>query len=205
MVGDLPFGSYEVSDEQAVATALRFVKEAGCDAVKLEGGGASRRARAGDRRGRHPGHGPRRPDAADLDRARRLQGPGPHAPRPRARSPQEALALQEAGCFAIVFEAIPSRRHRGAHVAMEIPVIGIGAGPATDGQVLVFHDLLGIREGARRALRQALRRPAGRDGRGRRAPSPTTCARARYPAPEHAYSIDPGARRLPAALRAERA
>ena len=65
------------------------------------------RARARDRQRRHPGDGPRRPHAADLDRARRLQGTGPQR-RGRAKSPREALALQEAGCFAIVFEAIPS-------------------------------------------------------------------------------------------------
>ena len=83
LVGDLPFGSYEASDEQAIATAHRFVKEAGCDAVKLEGGGAmAERARAIVAR-RHPGDGPRRPDAADRDRARRLPRPGPHG---RARA-----------------------------------------------------------------------------------------------------------------------
>ncbi len=77
LVGDLPFGSYEASDEQAIATAQRFVKEAGCDAVKLERGGTSVAARAGDRRRRHPGHGPRRADAPDRDRAGRLPRPGP--------------------------------------------------------------------------------------------------------------------------------
>ena len=64
-----------------------------------------------------------------------------------ARIAREALALQEAGCFAIVFEAIPSAVAEAVMPLMEIPVIGIGAGPAVDGQVLVFHDLLGIREG----------------------------------------------------------
>ena len=78
LVGDLPFGSYEVSDEQAIATAQRFVKEAGCDAVKLERGGTSVRARPGDRGRRHPGDGPRGPHAADRHGARRLPLPGPH-------------------------------------------------------------------------------------------------------------------------------
>ena len=147
LVGDLPFGSYEASDEQAIATAQRFVKEAGCDAVKLEGGGSSvQRAKAIVAR-RHPGDGPRRPDAADRDRARRLPRPGPHRQAAPWRSSGDALALQEAGCFSIVFEAIPAAVTEELMRRMEIPVIGIGAGPATDGQVLVFHDLLGIREG----------------------------------------------------------
>ena len=79
LIVDLPFGSYEVSDEQAIATAMRFVKEAGADAVKLEGGNDDvGRPRPRDRERRDPGHGPRRPDAADVDRARRLPRPGPH-------------------------------------------------------------------------------------------------------------------------------
>jgi 3-methyl-2-oxobutanoate hydroxymethyltransferase len=75
LVGDLPFGSYEASDEQAIATAQRFVKEAGCDAVKLE-----RAARPRDRRRGDPGHGSRRVDAPDRDRAGRLPGAGPNRP-----------------------------------------------------------------------------------------------------------------------------
>ena len=108
LVGDMPFGSYEISDAQAIATAQRFVKEAGCDAVKLEGGGVERRARPRDRPRRHAGHGPRRPHAADGDGAGRLARAGPHG-RPRAaRWPEDALDLQDAGCFSIVFEAIPA-------------------------------------------------------------------------------------------------
>ena len=76
VVGDLPFGSYEASDELAIATAQRFIKEAGCDAVKLERGGTSVAAGASDRRLRDPGHGPCRPDPADGHGARRLPRPG---------------------------------------------------------------------------------------------------------------------------------
>ena len=148
LVGDLPFGSYEVSDEQAVAH--RAALRQGGRLRRRQARGRRRdvgRARPRDRQRRHPGHGPRRPDAADGDRARRLPRPGPQRRRPPRASPREALALQEAGCFSIVFEAIPSRVAEAIMPRMEIPVIGIGAGPATDGQVLVFHDLLGIREG----------------------------------------------------------
>ncbi len=168
LIGDLPFGSYEVSDEQAITTAMRMVKEAGCDVVKLEGGGeASVQPGPRDRRRGHPGDGPRRPHAPDLDRPRRLEGPGPHRRRRPRASPREALALQEVGCFALVFEAIPSAVTEELMGLLEIPVIGIGAGPATDGQVLVFHDLLGIRDGLGAALRQALRQPPAGDERRR--------------------------------------
>ena len=147
MVGDLPFGSYEVSDEQAVTTAMRFVKEAGCDAVKLEGGGATpvARAQAIVRAGIPVmGHVGLTPQTATALGGYRAQGRTAAA---AARVAEEAVALQEAGCFSIVFEAIPSDVATAVMPRMTIPVIGIGAGPATDGQVLVFHDLLGIREG----------------------------------------------------------
>ena len=147
LVGDLPFGSYEVSDEQAIASAMRFVKEAGCDAVKLEGGGAvlGQRARAIVGAGIPVmGHVGLTPQTATALGGYRAQGRTAGA---AARSAREALALQEAGCFAIVFEAIPAAVTEELMERLEIPVIGIGAGPATDGQVLVFHDLLGICDG----------------------------------------------------------
>jgi 3-methyl-2-oxobutanoate hydroxymethyltransferase len=146
LVGDLPFGSYEASDAQAITTAHRFVKEAGCDAVKLEGGGASaERARAIVRAGVPVmGHVGLTPQTATALGGYRAQG----RTAERARDVlDDALALQTAGCFAIVFEAIPSEVTDVIMQYMEVPVIGIGAGPSTDGQVLVLHDLLAIHEG----------------------------------------------------------
>ncbi|HEU4703358.1 MAG TPA: 3-methyl-2-oxobutanoate hydroxymethyltransferase, partial [Conexibacter sp.] len=103
---------------------------------------------------------------------------------------RDALALQEAGCFAIVFEAIPAAVAHDLMERMEIPVIGIGAGAATDGQVLVFHDLLGIREGvgARFVKRYADLQAEMTAGVRAFAEDVRTH---RYPAPDHTYSIDP--------------
>src|SRR3954462_11026181 len=146
LVGDLPFGSYEVSNEQAIATAQRFVKEAGCDAVKLERGGSSVERAAAIVAAAIPvmGH-----VALTAQTARALGGyrsQGRTAER-AMEVVEDALALQGAGCFAIVFEAVPIELTAAVMPRIEIPVIGIGAGPATDGQVLVFHDLLGIYDG----------------------------------------------------------
>ena len=127
LVGDLPFGSYEASDEQAIATAHRFVKEAGCDAVKLEGA-ARARARAIVRAGVPVmGHVGLTPQTATALGGYRAQGRT--AERAQAVL-DEALALQEAGCFSIVFEAIPAEVTDVIMGHMEIPVIGIGAGRA---------------------------------------------------------------------------
>ncbi len=98
LIGDLPFGSYEVSDEQAITTAMRMVKEAGCDVGQARG---RRRglgqARARDRRRGHPRDGPRRAHAADLDRARRLEGAGTHRrARPRASPPRRSRCRRRA-------------------------------------------------------------------------------------------------------------
>jgi 3-methyl-2-oxobutanoate hydroxymethyltransferase len=146
VVCDLPFGSTEVSDAQAVATATRFVKEAGADAVKLEGGGASRLSRiraiadAGIPVVAHVGLTPQTAVALGGLRA---QG---RTAESAARIVREALAVQDAGAEILVIEAVPADVVDVVLPEIEIPVIGIGAGRA-DGQVLVMHDLLGITEG----------------------------------------------------------
>jgi 3-methyl-2-oxobutanoate hydroxymethyltransferase len=189
LVGDLPFGSYEVSDEQAVATAFRFVKEAGCDAVKLEGGGAVAvsRARAIVAAGIPVmGHVGLTPQTSTALGGYKAQG---RSASTAIAIAQGALALQEAGCFSVVFEAIPSAVAATVMQRMEIPVIGIGAGPATDGQVLVFHDLLGIREGRGARFVQRYAELQGDMDAGVSAYAADVRSRA-YPAPEHGYSID---------------
>jgi 3-methyl-2-oxobutanoate hydroxymethyltransferase len=146
LIGDMPFGSYESSNEQAIENAQRFVKEAGCDAVKLERGGASTdRARAIVRSGIPVmGHVGLTPQSASALGGFKAQG---RTAETAAKLTEEALGLQSVGCFAIVFEAIPSAVTEALMPKLEIPVIGIGAGPATDGQVLVLHDLLGVYAG----------------------------------------------------------
>jgi 3-methyl-2-oxobutanoate hydroxymethyltransferase len=188
LVGDLPFGSYEISDVQAIATAQRFVKEAGCDAVKLEGGGVSaERARAIVRAGIPVmGHVGLTPQTATALGGWRAQG------RTAGRAlelAKDALTLQDAGCFSVVFEAIPSEVAAAIAARMRVPVIGIGAGPGVDGQVLVFHDLLGIREGhgARFVKRYGDLLEEMVDGVAAYAADVRTRA---YPGPEHAYSVD---------------
>ena len=179
MIGDMPFGSYEASNEEAIRNAQRFIKEAGCDAVKIERGGTSvERARALVGAGIPVmGHVGLTPQTATALGGYRSQG------RTAERAldvMHDALALQEAGCFALVFEAIPSALTEAIMPRMEIPVIGIGAGGATDGQVLVFHDLLGIYDG--HAARFVKRYASVRDEMIRgSARSPTRCARAATP------------------------
>src|SRR6188472_3044710 len=128
LIGDMPFGSYEGSNEQAIENAQRFVKEAGCDAVKLERGGPSvDRSRAIVRSGIPVmGHVGLTPQTATALGGFKAQGrTGERA----AQIAEDAFALQAIGCFAIVFEAIPSAVAEAIMPRMEIPVIGIGAGP----------------------------------------------------------------------------
>jgi 3-methyl-2-oxobutanoate hydroxymethyltransferase len=188
LVGDLPFGSYEGSDELAIATAQRFVKEAGCDAVKLERGGTSvQRARAILGAGIPVmGHVGLTPQTATALGGYRAQGRTAERALEVAR---DALALQEAGCFAIVLEAIPAAVASALMERIEVPVIGIGAGPDTDGQVLVFHDLLGIYDGhaprfAKRYAEVKAQMVAGVAEYADEVRSGT------FPGPEHSYSID---------------
>jgi 3-methyl-2-oxobutanoate hydroxymethyltransferase len=189
LVGDMPFGSYEGSNEEAVANAQLFVKEAGCDAVKLERGGSSvDRARAIVRAGIPVmGHIGLTPQTATSLGGYKAQG---RTAGRAAKVAEEALALQAAGCFAIVFEAVPAAVTEAIVGRLEIPTIGIGAGPATDGQVLVYHDLLGINTGhmARFVKRYAdihAEMVAGvRDY--------ASEVRSRhFPEPDHVYSIEP--------------
>jgi 3-methyl-2-oxobutanoate hydroxymethyltransferase len=188
LVGDLPFGSYEASDEQAIATAQRFVKEAGCDAVKLERGGTSvQRARAIVDSGIPVmGHVGLTPQTATALGGHKAQGRTADRALEVAR---DALALQEAGCFSIVFEAIPAAVAEELVPNLEIPVIGIGAGPSTDGQVLVFHDLLGIYDGhvARFVKRYAEVKAQMVAGVAEYADDVRGHA---FPGPEHTYTID---------------
>jgi 3-methyl-2-oxobutanoate hydroxymethyltransferase len=191
MIGDLPFGSYEISDEQAIATSMRMVKQAGCEAVKLEGGGetSAKRARAIVSAGIPVmGHVGLTPQTATALGGWKAQGRTAGA---AARIAEEALALQAAGCFALVFEAIPAAVTEELMAHLQIPVIGIGAGPATDGQVLVFHDLLGIRDGlgARFVKRYANLQQEMNAGVAAYAEDVRT---RRYPGPEHTYKIDAG-------------
>lgn len=190
LVADLPFGSYERSDEQAVATAVRFVKQAGADAVKLEGGGVMSVRRAAAIVGAGVpvmGHVGLTPQTATALGGYKAQGRSADSAIAIARG---TMALQEAGCFSIVFEAVPSAVTAALVPRIDIPVIGIGAGPDTDGQVLVFHDLLGIRDGhgARFVKRYADLQAAMNSGVAAYAAD----VRSRtYPGPEHGYSIDP--------------
>jgi 3-methyl-2-oxobutanoate hydroxymethyltransferase len=189
LVGDLPFGSYEISDAQAIETALRFVKEAGCDAVKLERGNETSvaRARAIVQAGIPVmGHVGLTPQTSTALGGYRAQGRNTSA---ATRIAHEALALQEAGCFSLVFEAIPAAVAAELMPHISVPVIGIGAGPATDGQVLVFHDLLGIREGRGARFVQRYADLQSEMNAGVAAYAADVRGR-RYPQPEHTYSID---------------
>jgi 3-methyl-2-oxobutanoate hydroxymethyltransferase len=189
LIGDLPFGSYEGSDVEAVKTAQRFVKEAGCDAVKLERGGSSvDRARAIVEAGIPVmGHVGLTPQTATALGGYRSQG---RTAEKALQVVEDALLLQEAGCFAIVFEAVPAELTEAVMSRIQVPVIGIGAGPATDGQVLVFHDLLGIYDGhaARFVKRYANIREQMIDGVARYAEDVRT---RKYPEPEHTYTMAP--------------
>jgi 3-methyl-2-oxobutanoate hydroxymethyltransferase len=146
VVADMPFGSFQVSDEDALVNAIRFVKEAGADAVKLEGAGSTlpRVRSLVDAGIPVMGHIGLTPQSATSLGGFKAQG------RTAEKARQlfaDALALQAAGCFSIVIEAVPAPVATRITEALEVPTIGIGAGGGCDGQVLVWHDLLGLYEG----------------------------------------------------------
>jgi 3-methyl-2-oxobutanoate hydroxymethyltransferase len=189
LIGDMPFGSYERSNEHAIDNAQRFVREASCSAVKLERGGASvERARAIVRSGIPVmGHVGLTPQTVNALGGFKTQG---KTAASAARVAEEALALQAAGCFAIVFEAVPAAITEALMPRLEVPVIGIGAGPATDGQVLVFHDLLGIHQGHIPKFVKRYAEVGEGMVAGIRAYAEDVRT-GRFPDPEHTYSVDP--------------
>lgn len=146
VVGDMPFGSFQVSNELAVTNAIRFVKDAGADAVKIEGAGPMLdRVRAIVGAGIPVmGHIGLTPQSATALGGFKAQG------RTAAKAAQlvrDALELEQAGCFAVVLEAVPTPVAARITELLAVPTIGIGAGGDVDGQVLVWHDLLGLYEG----------------------------------------------------------
>jgi 3-methyl-2-oxobutanoate hydroxymethyltransferase len=189
MVGDMPKGSYEASNEAAVENAMRLVKETGCQTVKLEAGGISvERARAIVRAGIPVmGHVGLTPQTATALGGYRAQG---KTAQSAIKLCEEALALEAAGCFAIVFEAVPAAVTEAVVEKLEVPVIGIGAGPAAAGQVLVFHDLLGITTGrmAKFVKQYADIHNQMVTGMNRYVEEVRT---AHFPEPDHVYAIDP--------------
>jgi 3-methyl-2-oxobutanoate hydroxymethyltransferase len=188
LIGDLPFGSYERSHEQAIASAQRLVKEAGCDVVKFEGPAPDRALAICSTGVPVMGHLGLTPQTSTaLGGGFRAQGRTASAAR---KLVEDALALEAAGCFALVLEAVPAEVAAAVTERLRIPTIGIGAGPGTDGQVLVLNDLLGIFDDfqprfvkryahIRREMTRAVSAFAD-DVRARR-----------FPSDEHCYGIEP--------------
>ncbi len=146
VVCDMPFGSYQVSEEEAVRSAIKILKESGCDAVKLEGGeeilpAIRHMIKAGVPVMGHLGLTPQS--------VNQFGGYGLRAKEKgeAAKLLKEAKLLDEAGCFSIVLEKIPAALAEEVTKAVSCPVIGIGAGNGCDGQVLVLHDMLGLNQG----------------------------------------------------------
>jgi 3-methyl-2-oxobutanoate hydroxymethyltransferase len=187
VVGDMPFGSYHVSDEDAVRNAIRFVKEAEADVVKLEGAGPSlSRVRAIVSAGIGVmGHVGLTPQSETILGGFKTQG------RTASKARQllaDALALEAVGCFAVVLEAVPVPVAARITEALTVPTIGIGAGAECDGQVLVYHDLLGLTEGRapRFVKRYAKLADEIRDALETYADEVRTGV---YPSEEHTYSM----------------
>jgi len=190
VIADMPFGSFQVSDEDAVRNAIRFVKEAGADAVKLEGAGLMlSRVRAIVGAGIPVmGHIGLTPQSATMLGGFKAQG----------RSAERALelladarALEASGCFAVVLEAVPAAVAARITAELSIPTIGIGAGVECDGQVLVWHDVLGLYEGG---TARFVKRYADIGDRIRRALEEYAedVRERRFPEDQHTYAMPPG-------------
>jgi len=187
VIGDMPFGTYEASDEDAVHNAVRFVKEGGADVVKLERAGSSlSRVRAITGAGIGVmGHVGLTPQSATVLGGFKAQG---RTAEKALQLYQDALALEQAGCFAVVLEAVPAPVAARITEALIVPTIGIGAGADCDGQVLVYHDLLGLYEG--RAPRFVKRyADLATEIRGALETYAAEVRERRFPEEQHTYSI----------------
>jgi 3-methyl-2-oxobutanoate hydroxymethyltransferase len=185
VVADLPFGSYQTGPEQALTTSFRFMKEGGAHAVKLEGGArfvpqVDALVGAGIPVMAHLGFTPQSEHALG---GFRVQGRGEAADR----LVEDAMALQDAGAFAVVLEMVPAEVAKRVTAELDIPTIGIGAGPDCDAQVLVWSDMAGMNRGRKpRFVKQyadvgaVLLDAARRFG--------AEVAEGRYPAEEHSYT-----------------
>lgn len=145
VVGDMPFGSYQVGPEDAVRTAIRLVKEGGAQAVKLEGGRSVAESIQRIVSAQIPvmAHVGLTPQSVNQMGGYRVQGRGDEG---RHQVIEDALAVQEAGAFSVVLEGIPEALGQEITELLTIPTIGIGAGVHCDAQVLVMHDLLGLND-----------------------------------------------------------
>ncbi len=187
VIADMPFGSFQTSDERAVENAVRFVKEAGADAVKLEGAGPSLSRVQSIVGAGVPvmGHVGLTPQSATMLGGFKAQG---RTAEKAEQLYEDALALEAAGCFAIVLEAVPAPVAARVTEALEVPTIGIGAGADCDGQVLVWHDLLGFYAGK---APRFVKRYADLAGEARRALEAYVddVREGRFPEEQHTYAI----------------
>jgi 3-methyl-2-oxobutanoate hydroxymethyltransferase len=186
VVGDLPFGTYQDGPSQALASATRMLKEAGANAVKLEGGGPMVEVTDHLVRAGIPvmGHLGLTPQSVNQFGGFKVQGREEAA---ADRLVEDAIALADAGAFAIVLECIPTELGRRVTEAVAVPTIGIGAGPHTDGQVLVWHDLLGLTTGRLpRFVKQYVDLRAEISGAIKAFQHEVTDGE--YPGPEHSYA-----------------
>ncbi|HEY8302501.1 MAG TPA: 3-methyl-2-oxobutanoate hydroxymethyltransferase [Jatrophihabitans sp.] len=187
IVGDLPFGSYQSSPTQALETATRFMKDGGCQAIKLEGGQrmtgqVEALVSAGIPVMAHIGLTPQSVNALG---GYRVQGRGDEAAH---RLIQDAKAMQHAGAFAVVLEVVPSELAAQVTKELHIPTIGIGAGPGTDAQVLVWQDMAGLRGEGKPAKFVKEFAQLGTTLRTAAETFATEVRAGSYPAPEHEYS-----------------
>jgi 3-methyl-2-oxobutanoate hydroxymethyltransferase len=185
VVADLPFGSYQASPQQALATATRFMKEGLAHAVKLEGGApmvpeVELLVRAGIPVMGHIGF---TPQSEHVLGGYKVQGRGDAADR----LVEDAVALERAGCFAVVMEMVPAPLAARVTEVLTVPTIGIGAGPDCDAQVLVWQDMAGLRGGKAPRFVKSYADLRGTLGAAARAYAADVAGGA-FPAPEHSFT-----------------